>query len=130
MIMEANYGGKFHDDDAPKVTRVINNAIYTRQITSDQVHEFQVPTCSYRMGTNEIGYGFAVIGKKIIITCLFFHNSLFTGKTQVQYTVLWTPSRLLQLKIYGYMSLFFFIWFMCIGFCSKRRYLKSVNTIL
>lgn len=39
---------------------------YQLRLDMDEVHEFQVPTCSYRMGTADMGYGFALIGKKSI----------------------------------------------------------------
>lgn len=39
---------------------------YQLRLDMDEVHELQVPTCSYRMGTPEMGYGFALIGKRWI----------------------------------------------------------------
>jgi len=31
-------------------------------LTPNVIHEMIVPTCSYRMGVTEMGYGFAIIG--------------------------------------------------------------------
>lgn len=39
-----------------------NNNVFTYQLGSTDMYEILVPTCSYRMGTNKIGYGFAIIG--------------------------------------------------------------------
>lgn len=40
--------------------------IYQLRLDMDEVHEIQVPTCSYRMGTRDMGYGFALIGEQRI----------------------------------------------------------------
>jgi hypothetical protein len=37
--------------------------IWKYQLNAGLVHEFVVPTCSYRMGATDMGYGAAVIGK-------------------------------------------------------------------
>jgi len=37
--------------------------IWQYQLNAGLVHEFIVPTCSYRMGAADMGYGAAVIGK-------------------------------------------------------------------
>lgn len=42
-----------------------NNIIFTFSLGVSDLYEILVPTCSYRMGTDKIGYGYAVIGKKI-----------------------------------------------------------------
>ncbi|KAK2152758.1 hypothetical protein LSH36_320g06040 [Paralvinella palmiformis] len=49
-----------------------------------QMYEFQVPTCSYRMGVSNMGYGLAS----------------FASDGKVQYTVLWLPERYSQLLLY------------------------------
>ncbi|KAK7498476.1 hypothetical protein BaRGS_00010136 [Batillaria attramentaria] len=48
------------------------------------VNEVMVPTCSYRMGTTTMGYGVAV----------------FKRSGSMQYSILWLPSRYLQLYVY------------------------------
>ena len=37
--------------------------VWQYQLNAGLVHEFMVPTCSYRMGTADMGYGAAIIGK-------------------------------------------------------------------
>lgn len=37
--------------------------IWQYQLNAGLVHEFMVPTCSYRMGATDVGYGAALIGK-------------------------------------------------------------------
>ncbi|XP_035208035.1 uncharacterized protein C630.12-like isoform X2 [Stegodyphus dumicola] len=53
-------------------------------ITETTVHEIVVPTCSYRMGTSQMGYGALEIN----------------AFGEVSYAVLWLPSRFRQLLIY------------------------------
>lgn len=40
-----------------------NPQIYQYTLGIQNMYEILVPTCSYRMGTEKIGYGFAIIGK-------------------------------------------------------------------
>uniref|UniRef100_A0A2R5L7J8 Putative cell division control protein/ dna repair exonuclease n=1 Tax=Ornithodoros turicata TaxID=34597 RepID=A0A2R5L7J8_9ACAR len=54
-------------------------------LSDGHVHEIQVPTCSYRMGTYNVGYGAAIIDPDRIVT----------------YGVLWSPQRLAHL--FGYL---------------------------
>lgn len=35
--------------------------------SSSEVYEVEVPTCSYRMGVKDTGYGFAIVGKFMTI---------------------------------------------------------------
>lgn len=59
--------------------------IWQYQLNAGLVHEFIVPTCSYRMGAADMGYGAAVID----------------GNTDTMlYGVLWLPSRFIQLYMY------------------------------
>ena len=46
---------------------------YTLQYESlgDLLHEIAVPTCSYRMGKEDVGYGAAVIGNYSQVLCHF-----------------------------------------------------------
>lgn len=41
--------------------------LYQLRMDVGDIHEVQIPTCSYRMGTPHIGYGLAYIGKKMYI---------------------------------------------------------------
>ena len=56
---------KQHKDLTHKVTTWFNEPESTLSITfdDDSLYEIYVPTCSYRMGTSNIGYGAAVLGK-------------------------------------------------------------------
>ena len=36
--------------------------LYQLRLDMGDVHELQIPTCSYRMGTRHMGYGLAYIG--------------------------------------------------------------------
>ncbi|XP_045618891.1 metallophosphoesterase 1 homolog isoform X2 [Procambarus clarkii] len=58
--------------------------IWDFDASKDRLHEVTVPTCSYRMGKQQYGYGTAVIEKSGL----------------VHYTVLWLPSRFTQLWLY------------------------------
>lgn len=45
------------------ITPQVKNHIIDVEYQPDSYHEFVVPTCSYRMGVPNMGYGIAVIGK-------------------------------------------------------------------
>ncbi|XP_038215292.1 uncharacterized protein LOC119834566 [Zerene cesonia] len=57
---------------------------------SEEVYEIYVPTCSYRMGTSQIGFGAAIVDSR---------------QQHMMYTVFWSPGRFPYLIIY----LFFLI---------------------
>lgn len=40
-----------------------NNKVYEYSLGVTDMYEILIPTCSYRMGTDKIGYGYAIIGK-------------------------------------------------------------------
>lgn len=63
-------GQDFYDDDWMNVA---------------EVNEIEVPTCSYRMGVANMGYGYALFDET---------------KQEFQYVVLWLPKRLHHLKLY------------------------------
>lgn len=59
--------------------------VWQYQLNNGLVHELMVPTCSYRMGVADMGFGAAVID----------------GNTDTMlYAVLWLPSRFMQLYVY------------------------------
>ncbi|PNF22752.1 hypothetical protein B7P43_G06671 [Cryptotermes secundus] len=59
--------------------------VWQYQLNTGLVHELMVPTCSYRMGVSNMGFGAAVID----------------GTTDTMlYAVLWLPSRFWQLYMY------------------------------
>lgn len=54
--------------------------LYQLRMDVGDIHEVQIPTCSYRMGVRNMGYGIAYIGIKIKIIIVFLfllHNELF-----------------------------------------------------
>ncbi|XP_014369025.2 metallophosphoesterase 1 [Papilio machaon] len=58
------------------------------------LYEIYVPTCSYRMGTNRIGYGAAIVE----------NNQL------LRYTVLWSPQRFIDLFVYAGILIVFIVY--------------------
>ena len=79
-----------HHLERNKLT-VGGSAVYRFDLKNNStLNEISVPTCSYRMGVPEMGYGAAVLDK--------FGN--------MKYSVLWLPSRYWCLYIYVYMSIF------------------------
>ncbi|XP_045464730.1 uncharacterized protein C630.12 isoform X2 [Harmonia axyridis] len=60
-----------------------DNKVFKFSLGSTDMYEILVPTCSYRMGTDKIGFGYAII-----------------ENDELQYTVLWSPSRFHQLWNY------------------------------
>ncbi|KAK9506070.1 hypothetical protein O3M35_008072 [Rhynocoris fuscipes] len=100
-VLESNT----HNNDIPS-WRFQNGEMITNEII--------VPTCSYRMGVQKIGYGLALIDKDGSYWC---------------YMILWLPQRLHQLRIYFYSLIlislhllipFLFTFFKCfIRFCKK-----------
>lgn len=53
--------------------------LYQLRMDVGDIHEVQIPTCSYRMGARNMGYGIAYIGikTKIIVFLFLLHNELF-----------------------------------------------------
>lgn len=42
------------------------NRLYQLRLDMGDIHEVEIPTCSYRMGTPHVGYGLASIGEYFI----------------------------------------------------------------
>ncbi|XP_014204848.1 uncharacterized protein LOC106636832 [Copidosoma floridanum] len=61
--------------------------MYQLRLDMGDIHELQIPTCSYRMGTPNMGFGLAYID---------------TQEKTLDFTVLWSPDRFYQLWIYIY----------------------------
>ncbi|XP_063985476.1 uncharacterized protein Mppe isoform X3 [Diachasmimorpha longicaudata] len=64
-------------------------SLYQLRLDMGDIHELQIPTCSYRMGTVNMGYGLAYID---------------THEKSVDFTILWLPERFPKLK--GYLWVF------------------------
>lgn len=74
--------------------------------------ELQTPTCSYRMGVYSMGYGALSICRL---------NDDYRS-VQVQYSVLWLPSRFAQLFLYIFSLIFSAFWIIFQKRCRTRRY--------
>lgn len=61
-------------------------------LSDGKIHEIQVPSCSYRMGTLKVGFGALIIDPDRIAT----------------YAVLWSPQRLVHLA--GYLAVLVLLW--------------------
>lgn len=77
--------------------------IHTFKLGANNMYEVAVPTCSYRKGNDEYGYGFAVIKNDVLY-----------------YTALGLPNRFKQLKMYIIVS--FFIVVAIIVNCYRKVY--------
>ncbi|XP_043478838.1 metallophosphoesterase 1 [Leptopilina heterotoma] len=60
-------------------------SFYQLRLDLGDVHEIQIPTCSYRMGTKNMGYGLAYINPQ---------------EKTLDFTILWLPERFVLLNIY------------------------------
>ncbi|KAF2903993.1 hypothetical protein ILUMI_02164 [Ignelater luminosus] len=87
------------------------NQVYEYFLGISDIYEILVPTCSYRMGTDKIGYGYAILENGTL-----------------KYTVLWSPSRFLQLKIYLLSIVLVFIYLMVSCICKRCRKRKDNTT--
>ena len=76
-----------------------------------QLYELVIPTCSYRMGVPNMGYGAAVISKN----------------GQMTFDILWLPSRYRQLALYGVIISLIAIWLLILGLCKGYKILIDMN---
>ncbi|XP_012276344.1 uncharacterized protein C630.12 [Orussus abietinus] len=60
---------------------------YQLRLDVGDVHELQIPTCSYRMGTRHMGYGLAYIN---------------TQEKIMEFTILWLPNRFTYVLVYPF----------------------------
>lgn len=49
-----------------------NNQVFEYTLGTTDMYEILIPTCSYRMGTTKIGYGYAVMGKYLNLVIKMF----------------------------------------------------------
>ncbi|CAL7952139.1 unnamed protein product [Xylocopa violacea] len=81
--------------------------LYQLRMDVGDIHEVQIPTCSYRMGTPHQGYGLAYID---------------TQEKVVEFTILWLPGRFPQLWIYVFVGIFILAFSVCTyisSYCVK-----------
>lgn len=90
-----------------------NNRIYQYFLGLSELYEILVPTCSYRMGTTKIGYGFAVLGISLI--CNYRVNKQRTLLFRIRKSAIYSP--LVSVPVYTINNL-------CIS-CRSRYYLFS-----
>lgn len=92
----------------------LNGPTPTLNISFEQetLYEVYVPTCSYRMGTDYIGYGAAV---------------LENNQKNMRYTVFWSPTRFPYLIIYLCMLVILLLY--CLVFCVARLCHRKSATI-
>ncbi|XP_060519624.1 uncharacterized protein LOC132697898 isoform X1 [Cylas formicarius] len=79
-----------------------NTKIFQFTLGSTDMYEIMVPTCSYRMGTTKIGFGYAAI-----------------ERNELKFTILWSPSRFEVLAVYLFLFIFFTLAAFCIKCCPK-----------
>ncbi|XP_035731788.1 uncharacterized protein LOC118445872 isoform X2 [Vespa mandarinia] len=77
--------------------------LYQLRMDVGDIHEVQIPTCSYRMGAQNMGYGIAYID---------------TQEKIVEFTILWLPNRFLQLKTYIFIIIVMVLLLLCSCICS------------
>lgn len=53
------------------------NKVFKFTLGSIDMYEILVPTCSYRMGTQNIGFGFAIIGERNFLIFEIYKQFLF-----------------------------------------------------
>lgn len=82
------------------------------QFDKDSLYEIFVPTCSYRMGTDSIGFGAAI---------------LENNNQQMKYTVLWSPKRFPYLFFYAGILLLLVVY--CFIYCSARLAHNRLNSV-
>ncbi|XP_008551437.1 metallophosphoesterase 1 homolog [Microplitis demolitor] len=79
------------------------NQFYNFRMELNDIHEIQVPTCSYRMGTRSMGYGLAHID---------------TQDKSLEFTVLWLPERFPKLLGYLLVVTIIIVLVKCTLICS------------
>ncbi|KAL4710252.1 hypothetical protein ACJJTC_003532 [Scirpophaga incertulas] len=87
------------------------NEILNILFSDNELYEIYVPTCSYRMGTNKIGFGAAVIENNY---------------QKIRYAVFWSPPRFPHLILY--LGILIFVLIYCLIFCTPGLFLKQPRT--
>lgn len=104
-----------------------NSQVLEFSLGATDMYEFIVPTCSYRMGTEQIGFGYAVLGeffwceKKFLVIYLEFLEN-----NELRYTVLWSPSRFRQLASYLVVIVGIIFFYLCCKLRYKSGYMRRV----
>ncbi|KAJ8949953.1 hypothetical protein NQ318_002360 [Aromia moschata] len=84
-----------------------NNQVFKYTLGETDMYEILIPTCSYRMGTTNIGFGYGII-----------------ERNELHFTVLWSPSRFHQLGSYLVLVSLFIVCslFIKCWLCNKCTY--------
>ncbi|BES88117.1 Metallophosphoesterase 1 [Nesidiocoris tenuis] len=90
--------------------RSLSDSKWRFQSSKKHTNEILVPTCSYRMGVKETGYGVLLIDSKGDNVC---------------YSVLWLPDRLYHLKIYFYVFLPVTALYLIMYFFGRNSLVRS-----
>ncbi|XP_067011180.2 uncharacterized protein Mppe [Anabrus simplex] len=98
----------FNKDQVFQTLMPENGPWWHFQLGRGIIHEVMVPTCSYRMGVPDMGYGVAVID---------------SASQRLAYTVLWLPSRFNQFAIYVGVLFVLCFFMLLLAICCLRRFL-------
>lgn len=118
-----------------RIFKTHDNSIYQLRFDMGDIHEIQIPSCSYRMGSiDNMGYGLAYIG-------IFYSSSysyylqynyvniiLDTRDKSVDFTILWLPSRFPKLK--GYLWIISIILFSFVSILVCNCFASSSSSSL
>ncbi|XP_047545100.1 uncharacterized protein LOC125077257 [Vanessa atalanta] len=88
----------------------MNDPVLDVAFDDEWLYEIFVPTCSYRMGTDKMGYGAAII-----------------ENNHMKYTVFWSPKRFPHLFVYLFILIIIFIYGCC--FCCVRMISRQTKLI-
>jgi hypothetical protein len=102
----------------------LNATVYSHTLSSDNVQlhirsgtggvvELQSPTCSYRMGVSEMGFGLLLI------------DPSGDGSLLINYQILWLPGRLKQLVFYLFLVCMVMFYVVKCALCSLLYPLKK-----
>lgn len=96
-----------------------------------QIYEISVPTCSYRMGVDRIGYGVLLLdsGKKIR-ECVYPHTFIdfFSDTKTAHLTILSTPRRYISLYLYAAYGIFFVLFLILTSLFPRRSFYKWLRS--
>ncbi len=91
------------------------------------IYEISVPTCSYRMGVNRIGYGVLFLDscKQLVTFSSKFSNFLLSLATKTAHlAILSTPQRYISLYIYAAYGIFFVLSLIFTSLFPRRSLFK------
>jgi hypothetical protein len=111
----------------------IPQSILSIDLTENRiVYEISVPTCSYRMGVNKIGYGVLLLdsGKRrssLLAISDTVSLLLHLATKTAHLAILGTPRRYLSLYLYATYGIFFVISLILTALFPRRSLMKSLR---